>query len=166
MLCMSWAYPGPSCKSFFGRCPARDFQGQLSTAKQRPPSCDSERPCADRVKLLSSRIALTRAAVHRLLATAPGHTMPPKPHLTISNLPTDVLSCIIQHLQQDVGQRDQTLDDSAALRSMCRSLRHAVDVTVTHASFHANIDVEELRTVTRRCTGMVVAASSLLCSRL
>jgi hypothetical protein len=79
--------------------------------------------------------------------------MPPKPHLTITNLPTDVLSCIIQHLQQDFGQRDQTLDDIAALRSMCRSLRHAVDVTVTHANFHANIDVEELRKATRRCTG-------------
>ena len=56
--------------------------------------------------------------------------MPPKP---ITSLPTDVLSCIVQHLQQDVGQRDQTLDDIAALRSMCRSLRLAVDVTVTHA---------------------------------
>ena len=81
--------------------------------------------------------------------------MPHKPTMTITNLPTDVLSCIIQHLQQDIGQRDQTLarDDVAALRSTCRSLRHAMDLLVTHASFYSYVDVEELRSVTRRCTG-------------
>jgi hypothetical protein len=79
--------------------------------------------------------------------------MPQKPTMTITNMPTDVLSCIIQHLQQDVGQRDQTLDDIAALRSVCRSLRLASDLFVTHANFHANIDVAELRSTTRRLPG-------------
>jgi hypothetical protein len=79
--------------------------------------------------------------------------MPHKPTMTITNLPIDVLSCIIQHLQQDVGQRGQTLDDIAALRSVCRSLRLATDLHVTHANFHARIDVDELRSVTRRFPG-------------
>jgi F-box domain len=79
--------------------------------------------------------------------------MPHKPTMTITNLPTDVLRCIVQHLQQDAWQRDRPLDDIAALRSVCRSLCRAVDLTATHAKFHANIDVEELRSVTRRCTG-------------
>jgi F-box domain len=83
----------------------------------------------------------------------PGGMMPHKPTMTITNLPTDVLSCIIQHLQQDIGQRDQTLDDVAALRSVCRSLRLATDLHVTHVNFHARIDVDELRSVTRRFLG-------------
>jgi hypothetical protein len=28
-----------------------------------------------------------------------------KPHMTIDNLPTDVLTCILWHLQQDAWQR-------------------------------------------------------------
>ena len=80
--------------------------------------------------------------------------MPPKPHLTITGLATDVLSCVMQHLQQDIDVRlrDQTLDDIAALRSMCRSLRHAMDLLVTHAKFHANADIAELYSMTHRCT--------------
>jgi F-box domain len=70
------------------------------------------------------------------------------PHLTISNLPTDVFSCIMQHLQEDAWQQDQPLDDVAALRSVCRSLRHAVDLTVTHARFHPHI-----RSMAFSCTG-------------
>jgi hypothetical protein len=79
--------------------------------------------------------------------------MPHKPTMTITNLPTDMLSCIIQHLQQDVWQRDQILDDVASLRGTCRSLRLATDVLVTHARFHANIDVAGLRSMIRRCPG-------------
>jgi F-box domain len=79
--------------------------------------------------------------------------MPRKESMKITNLPTDALSCIIQHVQQDAVQWEQTLDDIAALRSVCRSLRHAVDLIATHAKFHANTDVEELRRMTSRCTG-------------
>ena len=74
------------------------------------------------------------------------------PHTTITDLPKDVLSCIVRHLQHDAWQ-DQTLADIAALRSVCRSLRHAVDVTVTHARFHPYTDIEALRNVTSRCKG-------------
>ena len=79
--------------------------------------------------------------------------MPRKSSMTITDLPTDVLSCIIQHVQQDVGQGDQTLDDIAALRGVCRSLRLATEQLVTQASFHANLQVAELRRMTCRCTG-------------
>ena len=82
-----------------------------------------------------------------------GYMLPHKLTMKLTNLPTDVLSCIIQHLQQDAGQRDQTLDDIAALRSVCRSLRLATDLLVTHANFRANTDVAELRSMTRRCPG-------------
>ena len=81
------------------------------------------------------------------------YMLPHKSSMTITNLPTDVLGCIIRHFQQDVGQRDQTLDDIAALRSVCRTLRHATDLLVTHANFHANIGIDELRSMTRRCPG-------------
>jgi F-box domain len=81
------------------------------------------------------------------------YMMPRKPSMTFTNLPTDVLSCIIQHLQEDGWQRNQTLDDVAALRSVCRSLRLATDLLVTHANFHANIGVDELRSMLRRCPG-------------
>jgi F-box domain len=74
--------------------------------------------------------------------------------LTISNLPTDVLSCIVNQLQQDDWQHAQLLDGIAALRSVCRSLRAAVDLTVTHAAFHDNAGDPELRTIFRRCTGV------------
>ena len=73
--------------------------------------------------------------------------MPHKPSMTFTNLPADVLGCIIQHLQEDGWQKNQMLDDVAALRSVCRSVRLATDLLVTHANFHANIDVTELRSV-------------------
>jgi hypothetical protein len=76
-----------------------------------------------------------------------------EPHVMITDLPTDVLSCIAEHLRKDVGQWDQSQDDIAALRSACRSLRHALDLIVTHAKFHRHMDVEELRSVTTRCSG-------------
>jgi F-box domain len=79
--------------------------------------------------------------------------MPHKPTLTFINLPTDVLGCIIRHLQEDGWQRARALDDVAALRSVCRSLRLATDLHVTHANFHANINVAELRSMTRRLPG-------------
>ena len=75
------------------------------------------------------------------------------PRMTIVDLPKNVLSCVVRHLQQDAWQRDQRLDDVAALRSVCRSLRHAVDSVVTHAAFHANVGVVELRSTIRCCTG-------------
>jgi hypothetical protein len=73
--------------------------------------------------------------------------------MTITDLPTDVLTGIMRYLQEDGWQQDYSLDDVAALRSTCRSLRHAIGLAAIHAKFHANIDVEELRSVTRRCTG-------------
>jgi F-box domain len=82
------------------------------------------------------------------------------PHTTITNLPTDVLSCIVRRLQHDAWQ-DETLADIAALRSVCRPLRHAVDVNVNHARFHPHIDIEALRNVTRRCTGNCHPAPSI-----
>jgi hypothetical protein len=79
--------------------------------------------------------------------------MPHKPNQMITNLPTDVLSCIIQHLQGDGCQRTRALDDIAALRSTCRSLRLDTDLRVMHARFHANIDAPGLRSMIRRCAG-------------
>jgi hypothetical protein len=67
--------------------------------------------------------------------------MPRKPRITLTDLPTDVLSCIAHHLRKDVGQQDGTLDDIAALRSVCRSLRHVLDHTATHANLHPHIHV-------------------------
>ncbi len=82
-----------------------------------------------------------------------GHIDPLVPSMVITDLPTDVLSRIISHLQEDGWRRNYLLDDVAALRSVCRSLRHATDLLVTHAKFHANIDVEALRSIIRRCAG-------------
>ena len=79
--------------------------------------------------------------------------MPHASHISLTELPKDVLSCIAQHLQQDVGRWDWTLDDIAALRSVCRSLRHVLDLTTTHAKFHPHVNVEGLRSVTSRCAG-------------
>jgi hypothetical protein len=51
----------------------------------------------------------------------------------------------------------QSADRCAQLRrrqrSVCRSLRHAVDVTVAHAKVHPHVDVEALRSMTHRCAG-------------
>ena len=90
-----------------------------------------------------------------MAATSPmtDHMMQHQALMTITDLPTDVLSCVVDNLQQDIGQEDRTLDDIAALRSVCRSLRHAVDLTVTHAKFHPHVDDEALRSMTRRCAG-------------
>ena len=73
--------------------------------------------------------------------------------ITITTLPTDVLSCIVRHIQENALQHDQGLDDTAALRSTCRSLRSAVDASVTSAMFHPNVEVDELRSTVRRCDG-------------
>jgi hypothetical protein len=77
--------------------------------------------------------------------------MPHEPNVTVAGLPADVFSCIVWHLQGDAWQRDQMLDDVAAMRSVCRLLRLAVDRHVTHAKFHANIALAELRSMTCRC---------------
>jgi F-box domain len=76
-----------------------------------------------------------------------------KSSMTITDLPTDVLTGIMRHLQEDGWQQDYSLDDVAALRSTCRSLRHATDMLVTHAKFPTYIDADELHSVTRRCAG-------------
>ena len=73
--------------------------------------------------------------------------------IAITTLPTDVLSCIVLHIQENAWQRDQRLGDVAALRSTCRSLRNAVDASVTCAAFHANVEVAELRSTIVRCDG-------------
>ena len=138
-LSMSWARPGYPVSPPIGTL-RRTFNFQLQSNR-----------CAHLSELVQIQRDLLSSWQRSTIT--PGCTMPHKPNMTITNLPTDVLSCIIQHLQQDIGQRDQTLDDVAALRSTCRSLRHAMDPTVTHARFHLNVDVEELRNVTRRCTG-------------
>jgi hypothetical protein len=78
---------------------------------------------------------------------------PHMPGMRLIDLPTDVLSRIIRHLQEDGWQQDSSLDDVAALRSTCCSLRHAVDQLVTYANIHANTDAEALRSMTRRCAG-------------
>ena len=75
--------------------------------------------------------------------------------MKIISLATDVLSCIVQHLQQDAWQRDEKLDDVAALRSVCRSLRLAVDTSVTISKFHPNVGGAELCNTTCRCTGWI-----------
>jgi hypothetical protein len=107
--------------------------------------------------LLPSDTAARRATAHFELARnstiKASQTMPCKSHILLTELPEDLLSCIAQHLQQDVGRWDWTLGDVAALRSVCRSLRHFTDRTATHAKFHPHVDVEGLRRVTSRCAG-------------
>lgn len=98
-------------------------------------------------------IAYTAATIPSTGAIKKSHMMPHKPSMTITNLPTDVLSCIIRNLQEDGWQRGQTLHDIAALRSVCRSLRLATDLRITHAKFHAFTEAAELRSMTRRCPG-------------
>ena len=80
--------------------------------------------------------------------------------MTISTLPADLLAFVAGHVDQD---------SVAALRSVCRSLRHAVDLTTTQATFHPNVDAAELVSTTRRCTGDLIMrskphASDVVCS--
>lgn len=82
---------------------------------------------------------------------------PMAPRITISTLPTDVLTFVLHNIDQE---------DVAALRCVCRSLRLAVDLTVTHATFHPNVDAAELGSTTQRCTGEVMCSDpSRLCSK-
>ena len=71
----------------------------------------------------------------------------------ITTLPTDVLSCIVRRIQENALQHDQRLDDVAALRSTCCSVRNTVDASVTSATFNPNVEVDELRSTVRRCDG-------------
>jgi hypothetical protein len=98
-------------------------------------------------------VARPAATVSSDSAIVTGHVLPQMHSMLMTDLPKDVLSRIISYLQEDSWQRSCSLDDVAALRSVCCSLRHATDLLVTHAKFHANIDVEELRSMTRRCAG-------------
>jgi hypothetical protein len=74
-------------------------------------------------------------------------------HITITTLPTDMLSCIVRLIQTEDLHLDRQLDDVAALRSTYRSLRNAVDVSVTCATIHSNMIFVELRSTVRRCDG-------------
>ena len=97
--------------------------------------------------------ATAQAAAMRFVGSSATMGHQAAPHVTITSLPTDVLGCIVQHIQQDAWQRDQKLDDVAALRGVCRFLRHAVDLVLMHATIHINVGVAELRSVVRRCRG-------------
>ena len=76
--------------------------------------------------------------------------------MSIIDLPTDVLSCVVLYLQQDNWQRNQQLDDIAALRSVCRLLHLAVDLAVTHATLHGNAGVAELVDIACRSNGDMI----------
>lgn len=80
--------------------------------------------------------------------------------MSIVDLPTDVLGCIVRHLQPKNWQCNRKLDDVAALRRVCRSLRLAVDLAVTHARVHGNASVAELVDIVRRSKG------DMMCNRL
>jgi F-box domain len=86
--------------------------------------------------------------------------------ITITTLPTDVLSCIVRHIEEAALPRDQRLNFVAALRSTCRSLRNAVDASVTHATFHPNVNVAELRSTVHRYDGGCMQMYGLRCSML
>lgn len=86
-------------------------------------------------------------------AFATDHRLPQMPNMTITDMPTDVLSCIIRHIQEDSWQRERSLDDVAALRSTCQWLRRATDLLVTHVNFHASTDAASMLSTVRRCTG-------------
>ena len=75
---------------------------------------------------------------------------------SIVDLPTDVLGWVVRHLQPTNWQRNQQLDDVAALRSVCRSLRLAVDGVVTHARVHGNAGIAELMDIARRSKGGIM----------
>lgn len=64
-----------------------------------------------------------------------------------------VLSGIVRHLETAAWPRDQESADVAALRSVCRHLRHIVDAVATGARLHPNVDAAELRSTATRCTG-------------
>jgi hypothetical protein len=130
-----------------------------------PMSRTQTHPCT-LVERYSRETSNTCAHIAAKNTSTASHRMPRKPRITLTDLPTDVLSCIAHHLRQMCSaashttydrmsgtQQDGTLDDIAALRSVCRSLRRGLDLTATHANFHPHVDVEELRSVTRRCAG-------------
>jgi hypothetical protein len=110
---------------------------------------------------LSVGIAALQAAACTLSAGGSAIMAHQAPRMTIINLPTGVLSCVLRQLQEAAWQRDQKPEDVAALRSVCRSLHAAVDASVTHLTFHANADAAELHSTVNRCTGDSICARRL-----
>jgi hypothetical protein len=100
--------------------------------------------------------AAAQAAACTLLATAPSWGDQAAPCVTITDLPALALSCIVQHIRQGDRPREERQGDVAALRSVCRWLRSAVDPVVTHARIHVSVGLSELCTITRRFTGIYV----------
>ena len=81
--------------------------------------------------------------------------------MTLVDLPEHMLSCIIRLVEQDALQPNSDADGVAALRCVCRSLRHAVDAAVTQAVFHTYMGADELDDVLHRHTGLSVPGFSL-----
>jgi hypothetical protein len=86
-------------------------------------------------------------------ADVTGQTLPQMPTTMITDLSADALSRIMVHLKENGWQRDDALDEVAALRSTCHSLRLATDLLVTHANLHRSIDATGMRSIIRRCSG-------------
>jgi hypothetical protein len=76
--------------------------------------------------------------------------------MTLVDLPEHMLSCIICLVKQDALQLNSDADGVAALRCVCRSLRHAVDAMTTQAVFRTYMGADELGDVLRSRTGLPV----------
>lgn len=76
--------------------------------------------------------------------------------MTLVDLPDHMLSCIIRLVEQDALQPNSDADGVAALRCVCRSLRHAVDAAVTQAVFRTYLGADELDGALHRHTGASV----------
>ena len=81
--------------------------------------------------------------------------------MTLAELPEHVLSCILRLLQQDALRPNSDADGVAALRCVCRLMRHAVDATMTRAVFHTHVGADELDDVLRSHTGQCCAVYTL-----
>jgi hypothetical protein len=76
--------------------------------------------------------------------------------MTLIDLPEHMLSCIIRLVEQDALQPNSDADGVAALRCVCRSMRHAVNAAVTQAVFYTYVGADELDDVSHRHTGSSV----------
>ena len=82
--------------------------------------------------------------------------------MTLIDLPEHMLSCIIRLVEQDALQPNSDADGVAALRCVCRLLRHAVDAAATRAVFHTYMGADELDDVLRSRTGSSVSRDATL----
>jgi hypothetical protein len=115
--------------------------------------CPSKFPKRQLLRATDQLGGAAQAAAHTLLVGRAAMAHQAAPCVTTVDLPADVLIHLVKHLQQDDWQRGQMLGTVAALRSTSRSLRHAVDVGVMHATFHENAGASDVRSTVHRCPG-------------